>query len=236
MTKVRASSSKTAARAAGARPSDATDRPVSAGAEATLMPIPIAAARPAFLGNAALSIKIPAILAPPSKTSFGHLRRSRPSCSAGRWRAMASYAASAATNESWVAVLAPTSSRSPRVAWRLPFGECQRRPLRPRPWVCSSATIQSGAGAPEPSCRSASVLVESRLSKCWTLAAANACRGAPQKSEREATSAAALSVLGARTNRITKIAERPSVNCTDAGIGSKVAPFSSKYMILTMRR
>ncbi len=71
-----------------ARPSAATGRPVSRGAEATLMPMPIAAARPAFLGNAALSIKIPAILAPPSKTSFGHLRRSRPSCSAAdgsRW-------------------------------------------------------------------------------------------------------------------------------------------------------
>jgi hypothetical protein len=114
--KARASSSKTAVRASGARPSAATGRPVSAGAEATLMPMPMAAARPAPFGNAALSIKIPAILAPPSKTSFGHLRRRRPSCSECRWLAMASYAASAATNESWVAVLAPTPSRSPRVA------------------------------------------------------------------------------------------------------------------------
>ena len=86
-----------------------------------------------------------------------------------------------------------------------PLGLLIRRRSRAVPWHPSQA-----AAAPRS-------LVESRLSKCRTFAAADACRGAPQKSEREATSAAALSVLGARTNRITKIAERPSVNCTDAG-------------------
>ncbi len=93
------------------------------------------------------SIRMPASLAPPHSTSFGHLNASR-DASAGASRAIASWVASAATKDSCGAWSGGAGSVRSSVANRLPGSDTQLRPRRPRPPVWAPAVIHKGPFSP----------------------------------------------------------------------------------------
>src|SRR5258708_18963580 len=110
---------------------------------------------------------IPAIFRPAHNRSFGHLRANR-DASAGAAAAAAAWSERAATKPNCGAAAAGAGSISISVAYRLPTGDIHARPRRPRPVLCSFATIQSGPRSPALASRSASALVESTKSRNFT--------------------------------------------------------------------
>src|SRR5271156_6490079 len=115
-------------------------------------------------GSPSPSIRMPAILAPRHSMSFGHLS-ARLVARLGASAAAASWTARPATKASCGAAAAGAGSVSSRLAWRLPGGDIQERPRRPRPAVCCAAAIHNGPRSPARARRSASALVESTLSR-----------------------------------------------------------------------
>src|SRR5262249_57485752 len=103
----------------------------SVGGEPQLIPMPIATA----LIPLSASIRMPPNFAPASRRSFGHLIASSRLRLAAT-STTASWAASAATNESCGQCSAAGGSVSNKLAWRLPAGDIQARPRLPRPAVC----------------------------------------------------------------------------------------------------
>src|SRR5580704_1236722 len=132
----------------------------SAGPVDTLRPMPITTASPAA------SARMPASLAEPTRTSFGHL-----SC-----------ASTAATSRTAAATATPASSGSqPRRARGTGAGRSstekvkaarggavQARPSRPRPALCCSATRTAPSGWPAAARASRSALVEPVTGTTWT--------------------------------------------------------------------
>ena len=102
------------------------------------------------------SARIPAILAPSTSTSFGHF--SRASTPAVCWRADATATPASSGSQPSRAGTAGRSSTE-KVRERR-GGLIQRRPIRPRPEVCASATSTRPSPAPERAWASRSALVD----------------------------------------------------------------------------
>ena len=117
----------------------------------TLIPVPITTALPHR------SARIPAILAPSTSTSFGHFSRASTPAVCCRADATAT-PASSGTQPSRPAGTAGRSSTEKVRARR--GGLIQRRPIRPRPAVCASATSTRPSPAPERAWASRSALVD----------------------------------------------------------------------------
>src|SRR5262245_13855687 len=109
------------------------------------------------------SIRMPANLASASNRSFGHLIASCGRTDGAR-SAIASWIASAATNESSGQCSGAAGSVSSRLANRLPGSETQLRPRRPLPALCRPAATHSGPRSPARASVSASVLVDAKTS------------------------------------------------------------------------
>jgi len=91
------------------------------------------------------SVRIPQILRPFTSTSFGHLSASAPSGSSGAsvWATASPPAMVRRGSRSGT-----TCGRSTMLHARLvPGGDCQARPPRPRPAVCSSAMTTAPLGS-----------------------------------------------------------------------------------------
>ena len=117
----------------------------------TLIPVPITIALPQR------SARTPAILAPSTSTSFGHF--SRASTPAVRCRADAT--ATPASNGIQPSRPAGTAGRRSTEKVRARRGGLiHRRPIRPRPEVCASATSTRPSAAPERAWDSRSALVD----------------------------------------------------------------------------
>ena len=115
-----------------------------------------------------ISVRIPATLrGPPAtsrRTSFGHL-------SLGARRSCDSVAASAAPARRvrGATFRAGRAGRSSREKVRFsPGRECQLRPRRPRPFVCSSATMSSPSPRPAVARTATSSLVDPQVGRCST--------------------------------------------------------------------
>src|SRR5262247_2978296 len=106
---------------------------------------------------------MPASLASPNNRSLGHLTASCGRTDGAR-SAIASWIASAATNESSGQCSGGAGSVNSRLANRLPGSETQLRPRRPRPALCRAAVTQSGPRSPARASVSASVLVDASSS------------------------------------------------------------------------
>ena len=109
----------------------------------TLSPTPITTWRTPS-GSEAISARIPAAFRPPQYRSFGHLRAAgTPTAST------ASARATPATRASRGASTVGTEGRRSRETYRFfPAGDTHRRPIRPRPAVCASATTTVPCFAP----------------------------------------------------------------------------------------
>ena len=112
--------------------------------------------------SALISVKMPATFLPSTSTSFGHLSAGTTSnCTS------ASATATPAASVSGGTRCGASGGRSTTEKYKLdPGGECQRRPSRPRPRVCSSATTTAPAGAPARAHAAASSLVDSTDGRC----------------------------------------------------------------------
>ena len=106
----------------------------------TLRPIPTTTT------GSAHSSRMPAILAPRTSTSFGHLSSALTEW--GRNRSTVSATASAATKLSSATSPGVRCARNKIDAYRLPTGLCQCRARRPRPAVCWRAHTTVPCAAP----------------------------------------------------------------------------------------
>ena len=108
--------------------------------------------------NVQPSSRMPASLAPSGDEIVGPFERHAGRAEIGDRRARAPR-----PRRSRVAARSATAQgeTSSALAWKLPVGERQSRPWRPRPAVCRSATIHSRPGSPASARRLASSLVES---------------------------------------------------------------------------
>ena len=120
-----------------------------------LTPMPTTQAR-RWSGSETPSTRSPAHFASPQRRSFGHLsaKPAAPASPAAR------ASATPATKPSCGAIAGGHGRIRRALAWRLPLGETQLRPRRPRPALCSPATIHRRPGSPASARRRASSLVE----------------------------------------------------------------------------
>ena len=186
---------------------------------------------------------MPPTLARSIRMSFGHFRRGSGS-SASAKPAIASCAATAATNDRCCRWPGAQSGASSSVAARLPAGISQCRPSRPRPADWRRVVIQSGPRSPAAARRCASALVESTSSSSTRRNPsfdgkrdAGTLDAVPQYLNASAARAAAsTSGEGTITNSSTKAPATAITTQVRERTGRNAGLASSKNMILTMRR